>query len=173
MTGQGVWWRRVLVAGTAGLVLAGGLIAPTVAASPGDRIGTGKRTCVPGPGVDCRDVVHKWTFEHHGDLSGAKFARAKLHGADLRGARLDKANFRGVVLRHADLREASLKGANFSPTNPRGRLVRSTPACDPNCQDADLAYANLTGANLTDANLTDAEFCNTTMPNGSIDNSDC
>ncbi|MFZ8925679.1 MAG: pentapeptide repeat-containing protein [Candidatus Nanopelagicales bacterium] len=158
MTGQGVWWRRVLVAGTAGLVLAGGLIAPTVAASPGDRIGTGKRTCVPGPGVDCRDVVHKWTFEHHGDLSGAKFARAKLHGADLRGARLDKANFRGVVLRHADLREASLKGANFSPTNPRGRLVRSTPACDPNCQRANLAYANLAGADLTDANFTGAQL---------------
>ncbi len=198
MTGQGVWWRRVLVAGTAGLVLAGGLIAPTVAASPGDRIGTGKRTCVPGPGVNCRDVVHKWTFEHHGDLSGAKFARAKLHGADLRGARLNKANFRGVVLRHADLREASLKGANFSPTKSRGRLVRSTPACDPNCQGADLSNANLTdanlsyailtdadltgailfganlyGASLTNANLTDAEFCNTTMPNGSIDNSDC
>ena len=223
MTGQGVWWRRVLVAGTAGLVLAGGLIAPTVAASPGDRIGTGKQTCVPGPGVNCLDVVHKWTFEHHGDLSGAKFARAKLHGADLRGARLNKANFRGVVLRHADLREASLKGANFSPTNPRGRLVRSTPACDPNCQyadlsnadlsganlaganlygavlidailtgailtdaileyailygavliDADLTGANLTNANLTSAILTGAEFCNTTMPNGSIVNSDC
>ena len=223
MTGQGVWWRRVLVAGTAGLVLAGGLIAPTVAASPGDRIGTGKRTCVPGPGVNCRDVVHKWTFEHHGDLSGAKFARAKLHGADLRGARLDKANFRGVVLRHADLREACLKVANFSPTNPRGRLFRSTPACDPNCDGADLygadlsganltfalltdanltdanlaganlnvadlTGANMTGANLTDANLTDAfltnanltnailtgaYFCNTTMPDGSIDNSDC
>ena len=115
----------MLVAGTAGLVLAGGLIAPTVAASPGDRIGTGKRTCVPGSGVDCRDVVHKWTFEHHGDLSGAKFARAKLHGADLRGARLDKANFRGVVLRHAHLHDASLVGANFNPSNPRGRLVRS------------------------------------------------
>ncbi|MDP4691036.1 MAG: pentapeptide repeat-containing protein, partial [Candidatus Nanopelagicales bacterium] len=158
MSRQGVWWRRVLVAGTAGLVLAGGLIAPTVAASPGDRIGTGKQTCVPGPGVNCRDVVHKWTFEHHGDLSGAKFARAKLHGADLRGARLNKANFRGVALRHADLREASLKGANFSPTNPRGRLVRSTPACDPNCQYADLSYANLTGANLAGANLTAADL---------------
>ena len=193
MTGQGVWWRRVLVAGTAGLVLAGGLIAPTVAASPGDRIGTGKQTCVPGPGVNCRDVVHKWTFEHHGDLSGAKFARAKLHGADLRGARLNKANFRGVVLRHADLREASLKGANFSPTNPRGRLVRSTPACDPNCQDADLSNADLSGANLSGANLTDANlyyanltdanlngatltgavFCGTTMPDGSTNNSSC
>ena len=158
MTGQGVWWRRVLVAGTAGLVLAGGLIAPTVAASPGDRIGIGKQTCIPGPGVNCRDVVQKWTFEHHGDLSGAKFARAKLHGADLRGARLDKANFRGVVLRHADLREASLKGANFSLTNPRGLLVRSTPACDPNCQSASLAYANLAGADLTDANFTDAQL---------------
>ena len=101
MTGQGVWWRRVLVAGAAGVVLAGGLIAPGVAAAPGDRIGTDKITCVPGPGVNCRDVTHKWTFTHHGDLRGAKFARAKLHGADLQGARLNKANFRGVVLRHA------------------------------------------------------------------------
>ena len=101
MTGQGVWWRRVLVAGAAGVVLAGGLIAPTVAASPGDRIGTGKITRVLGPGVNCRDVVQKWTFTNHGDLRGAKFARAKLHGADLQGARLNKANFRGVVLRHA------------------------------------------------------------------------
>ena len=71
MTGQGMWWRRVLVAGAAGVVLAGGLIAPAVAAAPGDRIGTGKITCVPGPGADCRDVVQKWTFTHHGDLSGA------------------------------------------------------------------------------------------------------
>lgn len=147
-----------MLAGAAGVVLAGGLVAPTVTASPGDRIGTGKRTCVPGPGVNCRDVVHKWTFEHHGDLSGAKFARAKLHGADLRGARLDKANFRGVVLRHADLREASLKGANFSPTNPRGRLARSTPACDPHCQGADLSNADLTGANLNNANLIGADL---------------
>ena len=178
MTGQGVWWRRMLVAGTAGLVLAGGLIAPTVAASPGDRIGTGKRTCVPGPGVNCRDVVQKWTFEHHGDLSGAKFARAKLHGADLRGARLNKANFRGVVLRHADLREASLKGANFSPTKPRGRLVRSDfvarsgciyvpgdEALDQfsGCQRADLSYADLTGVNMSDADLVFASLYSATL----------
>ena len=156
MTGQGVWWRRVLVAGSAGVVLAGGLIAPAVAAAPGDRIGTGKIACVPGPGVDCRDVVHKWAFTHHGDLSGAKFARAKLHGADLRGARLNKANFRGVVLRHAQLQDASLVGANFSPTRssrPRGGVMRAAAACDPNCQNADLSGATLTDANLSDANL--------------------
>ena len=179
MTGQGVWWRRVLVAGTAGLVLAGGLIAPTVAASPGDRIGTGKRTCVPGPGVDCRDVVHKWTFEHHGDLSGAKFARAKLHGADLRGARLDKANFRGVVLRHAHLHDASLVGANFSPSNPRGRLVRSDSVARQggcvyvpgdvdldvfsDCNYANLGYVDLTGANMSDAVLVYASLYSATL----------
>ena len=158
--------------------MAGGLIAPTVAASPGDRIGTGKHTCVPGPGVNCRDVVHKWVFEHQGDLRGAKFARAKLHGADLRGARLDKANFRGVILRHAHLHEASLVGADFSPTASRGRVSRAIPACDPNCQNADLAYANLSSANLHGAILTGAMwaaafFCNTTMPDGSINNSTC
>jgi uncharacterized protein YjbI with pentapeptide repeats len=158
MTVRGVSWRRVLVAGAAGVVLAGGLIAPTVAASPGDRIGTGKHTCVPGPGVNCRDVVHKWAFEHHGDLRGAKFARAKLHGADLRGARLDKANLRGVVLRHAHLHEASLVGANFSPTTSSGRVSRATPACDPNCQYADLSYADLSYANLYGAELGGADL---------------
>ena len=195
-------WRRVLVAGAAGVVLAGGLIAPTVSASPGDRIGTGKQTCVPGPGVNCRDVVHKWTFEHHGDLRGATFARANLHGADLRGARLDKANLRGVILRHAHLHEVSLAGADFSPTASRGRVSRVQPACDPNCQNADLTNAdltganltganliganliganlyganltgaNLTGANLTGANLTGAIFRNTTMPDGSVQTSE-
>ena len=220
-----------MVAGAAGVVLAGGLIAPAVAAAPGDRIGTGKIACVPGPGADCRDVVQKWTFTHHGDLSGAKFARAKLHGADLRGARLNKANFRGVVLRHAQLQDAFLAGVNFSPTRssrPGGRVMRAQAACEPNCQNADLSGANLsnawvtranltdanlndanltganlTGANLTDADLTDANlfytnltdanltnarlggatlggatltgavFCNTTMPDGSTNNSDC
>lgn len=193
-----MWWRRVLVAGAAGVVLAGGLIAPAMAAAPGDRIGTGKINCVPAPGVNCRDVVHKWTFEHHGDLRRAKFARAKLHGADLRGARLNKANFRGVVLRHAQLQDASLVGANFSPTRPRGRVMRAAAACDPNCQNANLSGANLTDANLTkttltkanlfDANLTGANltganlngaylngtvFCGTKMPDGSINNSGC
>ena len=49
--------------------------------------------------------------------------------------------------------------------------------------DANLTGANLIGADLTDAYLKDAElaytarkdaiFCNTTMTNGSVDNSGC
>lgn len=151
-------WRRVMVAGAAGVVLVGGLIAPAVSASPGDRIGTGKNTCAPGPGVNCRDVSHKWMFEHHGDLSGAKFARAKLHGADLKGVNLKNANLRGVILRHADLRGANFAGADFSPAAKRTRIGRATPACAPNCQGADLSAADLSGANLSNADLSGANL---------------
>ena len=176
-------WRRVLVAGAAGVVLAGALIAPAAVAAPGDRIGTGKQTCLPGPGANCRDVSHKWMFQHHGDLSGAKFARAKLHGADLKGVNLTNANLRGVILRHADLRGAKLRGADFSRAAQRTGIARATPTCTPNCQGADLSGANLSGANLTNANLyganltdaslSDAVFCDTNMPDGSINNSGC
>jgi len=156
--------RSLAIVGTAGVLAAGVLVAPSVAASDGVSIGTGKTTCVPEPGANCRDVVHKWTFTHHGDLRGAKFARAKLHGADLRGARLDKANFRGAVLRHAHLQDASLVRANFSPANTRGRTPRDTPDCYPNCPEATLFGANLSGANLYYANLSGAtlSFANLT-----------
>ena len=168
MTGSGVLWRRVLVAGAAGVVLAGGLIAPAVSASTGDRIGTGKHTCLPGPKANCRDVFHKWMFEHHGDLSGAKFARAKLHGADLRGVNLKNANLRGVVLRHADLREAKLKGADFSPTAKRTRIGRATSSCTPNCQGADLTGADLSGANLYAANLANANLTGANLSSANL-----
>ena len=156
-------WRSLVIVGTAGVLAAGVLVAPSVAASDGVSIGTGKSTCVPGPGANCRDVVQRWTFSHHGDLRGAKFARAKLHGADLRGARLDRANFRGVILRHAHLQEASLVGANFGPANTPGRITRDTPACAPDCFGADLTNADLTNANLTSANLAGANMTSAGM----------
>ena len=131
-------------------------------ASSGDPIGSGKNSCVPGPAAKCSDVVHKWKFEHHGDLRGANFSKAKLHGADLRGARLDKANFRGAVLRHAHLHDASLVGADFSAAIRPKKLVK---LCTVDCQSAgadlhgaDLHSADLTGANLTGANLSNANL---------------
>ena len=51
------------------------------------------------------------------------------------------------------------------------------------CEECDLVQADLSGANLSRANLFDANlreanvkgatFCNTTMPDGTINNSDC
>jgi len=67
-------------------------------------------------------------------------------------------DLREVNLRKADLTQAILRGVDL--------------------EGANLFYANLTGANLisaklTKANLRRAIFCNTTMPDGSINNSNC
>ena len=121
-------------------------------------IGTRAKTCVLGPGADCRGVVHRWTVEHHGNLRKAKFTRADLRGADFRGADLRGADFRGAKLRHADLREANLKGARFHAPPGAGKQANQTPSCAPNCQGADLAGAQLGGAYFKDANLTNANL---------------
>ncbi|MGI9188067.1 MAG: pentapeptide repeat-containing protein [Gaiellales bacterium] len=47
------------------------------------------------PGVDCRDVVERWTLDYHGSLRSGRFSKADLRSVDSRGANL----------RHADLRE--------------------------------------------------------------------
>jgi len=156
-------WRALIALGAGGVLLAGVLGTSSSAASPGQSIGSGDRTCVPGPQANCRDVVHKWKFEHHGDLSGAKFARAHLHGANLRGVTLKGANMRGVILRRADLRDAKLRRAHFGPASLGQRVTRDIPPCSPHCQGADLSGANLAGAYL----------CLSTMPDGTTNNSSC
>ncbi len=125
-------WRTAASIACAGLVALGALTAASASAAPAPVFGKGQRTCVPGPKADCRDIVHRWTAAHHGNLSGANFARAELHGADFRGARLDRANLRGAVLRHAHLHDASLRHANLGPVVARGQGLRSAPACTPN-----------------------------------------
>jgi uncharacterized protein YjbI with pentapeptide repeats len=122
-------------------------------------IGTGAKTCVLGPGADCRGVVHRWSVEHHGNLRKAKFTKADLRGADFRGADLRGADLRGAKLRHADLRGAKLKGARFDAPLGSRKRANGVGVCSPrNCQGADLISANLTGAFLGEANLTGASL---------------
>jgi hypothetical protein len=72
-----------------------------------------------------------------------------LHNKDVRGANLSQSNFVGADLRGADLRGTNLSGSCF-------------------------VSADLTGARLgASVNLHDAIFCNTTLPDGRIDNSGC
>jgi uncharacterized protein YjbI with pentapeptide repeats len=122
------------------------------------QLGTGAKTCVLGPGADCRGVVHRWTVEHHGDLRKAKFTKADVRGVDFRGADLRGADFRGAKLRHADLRGARLKGARFDAPPRPGKQANQAPSCAPACQGADLYGANLRGASLVRVNLGYAEL---------------
>ena len=155
-------YRKLFISSAVSVVLVGISLGSSAVASNGDPIGSGKKMCVPGPSANCSDVVHKWKFEHHGDLRGANFSKAKLHGADLRGARLDKANFRGAVLRHAHFHDASLVGANFSKAIRPKKLVK---LCAEDCDSAgaDLSGADLSGADLSGADLSYAELDDDTI----------
>ncbi len=62
-----------------------------------------------------------------------------------------------------DLTNAFLKGANLTGADLTGV----------NLQNAKLAGTDLRDANLMNANFHMARFCNTTMPDGSKENSDC
>ncbi len=170
-------WVGSTIAAVFGLALVAGLATSAASAATGDAIGQGKRTCVPGPKADCSGVVHKWAFEHHGNLAGASFMRAQIHGADLRGANLRGADMRGVGLRHGDLRDANLRNADFGPVSKKyadkanKRVSRSqlrtipsvdwgmTAGCQSeaqgnvNCDNGVLNGADLSGADLTNANF--------------------
>ncbi len=67
---------------------------------------------------------------------------------DLSGAPLAELELHGAILTYANLTGADLTGAS-------------------------LWNADLFGADLTDAILTDTFFCNTTMPDGAINDADC
>jgi uncharacterized protein YjbI with pentapeptide repeats len=74
--------------------------------------------------------------------------RCFLNDADLREANLSE-----VILNDANLSESSLIGVDLSKSSLTGADLR----------DAILMRANLEGA----------RFCNTTMPDGSVNNADC
>ena len=62
-----------------------------------------------------------------------------------------------------DLTEANLKGAK----------LMGAKLGDARLRGANLKGADLWGANLADTNLEGVIFCNTTMPDGSVNNSGC
>jgi hypothetical protein len=102
------------------------------------------------------------------DLHGRNLFRADLIYANLRGANLSYANLSYAGLDNADLSYADLRGADL-----RGAKLRfGTDLSYANLSYADLRYADLSGADLTGADL-GAIFCRTTMPDDSINNSDC
>ena len=81
-----------------------------------------------------------------------------LFKAILSGANLSRANLTGAWLRKADLSEANLIGADLRKAN---------------LNEADLFDATLWKADLTGAIMNSVILCNTTMPDGSVNDSGC
>lgn len=95
---------------------------------------------------------------NYADLSNMDVGGANFTGAQFEWTQLVGTNFDRATLTYAQLLAANMTGANLSGADLTSALI---------------VGANLTGANLDGAILTGAQFCNTTMPDGTINNDNC
>jgi hypothetical protein len=125
-----------------------------------------------------RRIVEHEDKDQSIDLGGANLREADLGGANLGGANLREAdlggaNLGGTYLRKANLIRADLGGANLIRADLTGVDLNRANLTGANLREANLREANLTGANLSQADLEEAKFCQTTMPDGTLNNRNC
>lgn len=97
-------------------------------------------------------------FSGASTLEGGNCGGCSLRGADLSNASLTHTNFGGAGLRGANLRNSNLAGADLRGSSLRG-------AC--------LTDANLSGAQVDGSTLRGSYQCRTTLPDGSVSNTNC
>ena len=118
------------------------------------------------------------------NLYGTNMTAANLSGADLNGADLSAAGAALVDLSGADLSNALLIGTVLPDSNLSGANLSGADLSNADLSNADLSNADLSGAKLHNvnlqmamsldgSNLSSIQTCNTTMPEGSVLNTDC
>ncbi|MDT8310063.1 MAG: pentapeptide repeat-containing protein [Methylophaga sp.] len=120
---------------------------------------------------------------HHCTLDEAPLNDKDLQGADMSESSMKKINLKnsklqGVWFTHSKMHEANLEGADL-----RGALMDYTHLVGVNLKNAnldgaqmifsDLSGADLTGASMEGTSVRGIVLCDTTMPDGKIDNSGC
>jgi hypothetical protein len=120
------------------------LLARLARALPGTTI----NGCEIKPGAQCPNA----------DLSKATLAGAELGGANLESADLTFADLTG-----ANLTGANLSGADLSYVIVCDTFMENGTRVFKNCQGANLAGRDLTGADMTGADLSDATLTNATL----------
>lgn len=101
------------------------------------------------------------------------FAEMRCIACDLSNAALTSAALRGVYMQRADLSNAVLIEADLTNANLIGADLTGADLTNADLTGAFLADADLTGAILTGAKLGEVTFCNTTMPDGAVNNANC
>lgn len=96
-------------------------------------------------------------------LAGVQMSGEDLRGIDFSGADLSNANLDDSNLFRVEMTGANCRGATF-----RGAYLQYTKLVG-----ADLTHADFTGADMQGTRTREATFCNTTMPDGTINNDDC
>ena len=120
---------------------------------------------------------------HHCTLNEAPLNDKDLVGADLSESSLKQINLQNSKLKGAWFTHSKMHGANLESAQLQGALMDYTILIDANLKNANLdgaqmIFSDLTGANLTGASMKETEtrgvtFCNTTMPDGSVNDSGC
>ncbi len=106
-------------------------------------------------------------------LSGSNLDGAELQQSDMRGAFVSETMLRGGFLRGADLTSADLQGADLRFAILSGATLSNAKLNNAVLTGATLSDVDLSGANLEGVNLDFAFLCNTTMPNGEVENRNC
>ena len=119
--------------------------------------------CEIGPGAQCEEADLGQADLDPGDAGWQNFDPVDLSNANLRNADLS-----GVSMFQGSLEGADLTGADLT-----GAQLRSASLKDASLQDANLTDANLTFADVRGANFDGAIFCNTIMPKGETNDTDC
>lgn len=188
---------RVIVIATALLLMA----APTKAVDPDDLARL--RDTNACPGCDISEGFLRFSNFNGADLTGANlrdafFLESQAIGAIFINADLTMIGSENTLMREADFTGAVLIDGNFTNTDLRDAIFVGASMAGVTFTGAVLSGANMTGADLTEAtidrtglnetNLTDADLtgatitrtslssavlCRTTMPDGTVDNSDC
>ena len=106
-------------------------------------------------------------------LGEVNLDRLNLQGVDLEGANLNRASLRETELAGANLEAISLMNSNLKNANLENVNLENANLTNTDLADSNLQGATLRGAKSEGINLRGATLCNTTMPDGTVENQDC
>ena len=119
----------------------------------------GLRDCPnPGPGKNLSNC----------DFTGADLSRVNLQGTNLSGASFERA-----ILRGGNLRGANLTGAHLERADLCAALLNGANLSKSDLALAFLQRADLRGTKPVIPSEDPPRFCQTIMPNGSVNNTNC
>jgi len=129
-------------------------------------------------GGDLTDAILIGTNLEAARIEGTILHQANLKGANLRSsfgyqADFTGANLTGVMFMYADIEEAIFDGANLTNANLGNAILVNASLRDADLTGTDLTGADLRGADLEGAILDGTIFCRTTMPDESMNDTNC
>lgn len=126
-------------------------------------------------------VAQGCVLQPHADCSQHELAEFWIENAEMQGITLNDANmfqmhangidFEGATIVESNLENSQLYDANFAGANLYGSNLSTTWLEFADFKGANLTKATLLGAE--EAELAGAKLCQTTMPNGGVNNSGC